>query len=88
MAEKRPADSGPEEAITNMEEGSKRPRHEELTEAELQAQVRPHALPASPACLHHVPCATPSLLTTLYRHREDSMLSIKRWECYHRLLGD
>jgi hypothetical protein len=36
MAEKRPADSGPEEAITDMEmeESPKRPRHEELTEAE------------------------------------------------------
>jgi hypothetical protein len=37
MAEKRPADSGPEEAITDTEEGPKRPRHEDLTEAELQA---------------------------------------------------
>jgi hypothetical protein len=34
MAEKRPADSGPEEAITDTEEGPKRPRREELTEAE------------------------------------------------------
>jgi hypothetical protein len=34
MAEKRPADSGPEEAITDIEEAPKRPRHKELTEAE------------------------------------------------------
>jgi hypothetical protein len=48
MAEKRPAVSGPEEAITDMVEDPKRPRHEELTEAELQAQVRPPALPSKP----------------------------------------
>jgi hypothetical protein len=35
MAEKFPADSGPEWAITDTEEGPKRPRHEELNEAEL-----------------------------------------------------
>jgi hypothetical protein len=45
MAETRPAVSGPEQAITDMEEDSKRPRHKELTEAELQAQVRSPALP-------------------------------------------
>jgi hypothetical protein len=55
MAEKRPADSGPEEAITDMEEGPKRPRHEELNDAEFQAQVRPRALPASPAGLCQAP---------------------------------
>jgi hypothetical protein len=48
MAEKRPAVSGPEEAITDMKEDPKRPRHEELTEAEVQAQVRPPALPSKP----------------------------------------
>jgi hypothetical protein len=47
MAEKRQAVSGPEEAITaDMEEDPKRPRHKELNEAELQAQVRPPALPS------------------------------------------
>jgi hypothetical protein len=48
MAEKRPAVSGPEEAITDMEEDPKRPRHKGLIEAELQAQVRPPALPSKP----------------------------------------
>jgi hypothetical protein len=48
MAEKRPAVSGQEEAIIDMEEDPKRPRHKELNEAELQAQVRPPALPRKP----------------------------------------
>jgi hypothetical protein len=59
MAEKRPAVSGPEEAITDMEEDPKRPRHQELTEADLQAQVRPPALhckPCKPATAPFLAC--------------------------------
>jgi hypothetical protein len=60
----------------------------------MKSSMRPNFMPrydrarlpeALPACAKR---HTPSLLTTLYRHREDSMLSMKRWECYHRLLGD
>jgi hypothetical protein len=39
MAEKRLAVSGPKEAITDMVEDPKRPRHKELNEAELQAEI-------------------------------------------------